>query len=598
MSNIYAIELHPDVLKHKKVLKLNPNYDPNKTPLYVGMTGLPIEERFKKHKAGLKANMFVKNYGLGVKPELSLTGLTFQEAEDKEVLLAKKLRDEGHLVIGGNPQTRQLKKRADWTEFDEKRKREMEPLQPQQERVVKKIQRDDTSGLVLFHGVGGGKSKTSIEAYKALGMPTDVIVPSALKDNYRKELIKWLGNVPANVNIVSQQRFANPKLKTPLYDNGLQITDEAQKLHNINTELYQRLSQTHPKKRLLLSATPMSNSPAELGTLVNLAAGKDLLPTNPIDFKKQYFKQEEVQPGLLGKLTGVSPGLEYKLQNKNKLKGILDKYVDYYNNANSEGYPSITEQEINVPMGPAQQNIYNAVLGKSTWWNRYKVKHNIPPGKGELDSMKAFLTGPRQISNTTAGYTTDPKQIESPKIDAAFKFLQSQIVKDKNYKGLVYSPYLKPLKEYESRLTNAGIPFGEFSGEVSPALRNQAVKDYNADKLRALLISGAGAEGLDLKNTRLSQLLGSEWTMAKERQVIGRARRFHSHEGLPPEKRNILVQRYFAEPKPSLLDRFTFNSKPTGTDAYVHNMAKKKDQINQEVVDLIDPSHQHHWWDM
>jgi hypothetical protein len=436
-----------------------------------------------------------------------------------------------------------------------------------------------TENFIVTHN-----TRASLEAYKALKMNTDVIVPAALQENYRKESRKWLGKVPKNMNIVSQQRLANPNLKTKLYGNGLQIIDEAQKARNDRGELHRALAKTNPEKRLLLSGTPMVNDPAELGTLVNLAARKNLLPTSRADFKKQYFKPEEVNPGFLGRMTGVKPGIAYKLQHKKELGKILDKYVDYYK-PSQEGYPTVREEDV-----------YNSILGQASWWTQYKVKHNIPPGRGELEGMKAFLSGPRQVSNTTSGFTKNLRDVEDPKINTAFKFLQKQIQHDPSYKALIYSNYLNNgIKPYEQLLKKNNIPYGEFSGDVTNSQRNKTILDYNANKLRALLVSGAGAEGLDLKATRLEQLLDPHWNLSKERQVIGRGARFHSHDELPPSKRNVLVQRYFAEPRASWFDKFTFNPRPTGTDEYIHNLAKQKDQMNQEVVNLIAKEDKPNW---
>ena len=596
--NVYVAELSRDTLKHKKVLKLNPDHDHAKPPLYVGMTGLSPEARFAKHKAGLKSNKWVKDYGLRLRSDLSkgLSGLSFDEAEKKEEMTAKHLRSLGHAVLGGNPQLANRNiKRADWKEFDRKRDAAKFVL-PQQARIVKRIQDPNTPGLVLFHGVGSGKTKSSIDAYRALGLPTDVIVPAALQENYRKEMQKWLGKVPKNVNIVSQQRLANSRLNTPLYDTGLQIVDEAQKAKNDQGKLYRKLLSTNPNKRLLLSGTPMLNDPTELARLVNLAAKKQVLPSKAKDFRKKFFSDEEVSPGWLGSLTGVSPGAAYKLQNQHILKPILDKYVDYYK-PTSEGYPSVKEEAVRVPMGQHQQNIYDSIMGKASWWARYKVKHNIPPSRGELESMRWFLSGPRQVSNTTSGFTTRQTELESPKVNRAFQYFKSQLAQDPKYKAVVYSNYINNgIKPYQQRLQAAGIPYGEFTGNVDSRTREQAVRDYNAGKLKALLISGAGAEGLDLKNTRLTQLLEPHWNLAKERQIIGRGARFQSHAKLPPEKRNMLVQRYFAQPAPSLADQFLFNSKPTGTDEYIHNLAKNKDAANQAVLNLISKEKASQGW--
>ena len=43
---------------------------PAKPCVYVGMTGLAVQERFQNHKAGRKAARIVKNYGIGPMPEL------------------------------------------------------------------------------------------------------------------------------------------------------------------------------------------------------------------------------------------------------------------------------------------------------------------------------------------------------------------------------------------------------------------------------------------------------------------------------------------------------------------------------------------------
>jgi hypothetical protein len=52
--NVYVILLDPAVGKIRKVRAENPKRDPKKPCVYVGMSGLPREERFANHKAGIK----------------------------------------------------------------------------------------------------------------------------------------------------------------------------------------------------------------------------------------------------------------------------------------------------------------------------------------------------------------------------------------------------------------------------------------------------------------------------------------------------------------------------------------------------------------
>jgi SNF2 family DNA or RNA helicase len=122
---------------------------------------------------------------------------------------------------------------------------------------------------------------------------------------------------------------------------------------------------------------------------------------------------------------------------------------------------------------------------------------------------------------------------------------------------------------------------------MDQGLRSQMVKDYNANKLRALLISSAGAEGLDLKGTRLLQILEPHFNKEKEKQIVGRAIRYQSHAGLPPDEQNVLIQRYLSQPKGSWIDRMLGRPTVRGTDEYISDLADRKEKLNQQLLDQI-----------
>lgn len=60
--NVYVIELDKEVLREKKFLEENPDHDPQKACLYVGVTGHDPDERFANHKRGYKVSHMVKKY--------------------------------------------------------------------------------------------------------------------------------------------------------------------------------------------------------------------------------------------------------------------------------------------------------------------------------------------------------------------------------------------------------------------------------------------------------------------------------------------------------------------------------------------------------
>ena len=94
------IELDRATLKHPKFRAANPNHDPQKPPLYVGMTGLDPATRFERHKYGVKDNSYVRRYGVRLRPDLyaGLNPLTYVEAQRMERVLARELRNDGWAV--------------------------------------------------------------------------------------------------------------------------------------------------------------------------------------------------------------------------------------------------------------------------------------------------------------------------------------------------------------------------------------------------------------------------------------------------------------------------------------------------------------------
>lgn len=98
--NVYVVELDGRVLNHARFRDANPDRDITKPCVYVGCTGLTPEERFEKHKAGIRANTYVQRYGLRLLPRLYAYAnpMPYDAARDMEVELAIALQEEGYAV--------------------------------------------------------------------------------------------------------------------------------------------------------------------------------------------------------------------------------------------------------------------------------------------------------------------------------------------------------------------------------------------------------------------------------------------------------------------------------------------------------------------
>ena len=101
--NVYVVLLRREAATDRKLLAANPGRDPGKPCVYVGMSGLTPEARFRNHKKGVKAARVVQRYGVKLLPEIyeCLNPMPFEAARQMEQDLAEDLRRQGYTVAGG-----------------------------------------------------------------------------------------------------------------------------------------------------------------------------------------------------------------------------------------------------------------------------------------------------------------------------------------------------------------------------------------------------------------------------------------------------------------------------------------------------------------
>jgi len=102
--SVYVVLLKSEITKLRKVQNANPNRDPGKPCVYVGLTGLSPVERFYNHKKGIKSAYWVRKFGLRLLPEMyeHLNPMPYEAAAQMEKDLAEDLKREGYTVLGGS----------------------------------------------------------------------------------------------------------------------------------------------------------------------------------------------------------------------------------------------------------------------------------------------------------------------------------------------------------------------------------------------------------------------------------------------------------------------------------------------------------------
>jgi len=408
-------------------------------------------------------------------------------------------------------------------------------LLPQQIKALKKIQQQP--GLLLQHGLGSGKTLSSIAMVDLLGKPTTVVAPAALIPNYKKEIRKHILGDKEDIDYISVEKLRrNPEL---LQDKtNVLVVDEAHRLRNTSSPAYKAIQDMPAEKKILLSATPGINKPEDIRNLVRL-----------------------IDP---------SP------------KSIAN-YIDFYTSPRDKNFPTRIDKKISVKMAPKQEELFkdylysNTIFGtkKVTPYMLKRIMSGMPVDFQEKELGNFFMGNTRQISNDINKYNDE--FIASPKIKRVIRD-----IKNGPGKTIVYSNYIgsgiTPLKD---ELTSQGYSVGTFTGQDTKSEKEKAIMDYNNDKLDVLLLSASGGEGLDLKGTRQIQILEPHWNESRIEQVIGRGIRYKSHEHLPRREQNVQVKYYNATPKVGI-----------GTDDYLRRISldKQKD-INTYITRLKNVQH-------
>jgi SNF2 family DNA or RNA helicase len=149
-----------------------------------------------------------------------------------------------------------------------------------------------------------------------------------------------------------------------------------------------------------------------------------------------------------------------------------------------------------------------------------------------------------------------------------------------------------------NRLKKEGIPYAHITGDVEQHRRELAIRRYNEGLLKVLIISKAGGEGIDLKNTTSMVIMEPSWNEATHRQVIGRAVRFQSHVSLPRAKQHVAIYRlHMVKPSEVPIVKTAFSklwlenedglNSALSIDLYLRNRSRLKQIELDEFVDHL-----------
>jgi SNF2 family DNA or RNA helicase len=424
-----------------------------------------------------------------------------------------------------------------------------------------------------------------------------MIVPASLVSNVWKEVAKHNMDIgPSDLKVISYQKATQDSEALSLVNWDITVVDEAHGARNTDTQKSKAVETIleRSKKRLLLTGTPSYNTPEDLGVVLRMASGNPSIPIGK-GFRDRYIQETKLHPGFIKSLFGAKPGVKYDLANTDELKRILSSTVDYHDarESSKDMFPSVERRIRKVEMGDHQKDIYKYLEGDIPFATRLKIRAGLPPSKQESKNLNAYLQGVRQASNSIVPYVREDKAANpeyrySAKLRAAVNRVREEDSKDPNFKSVIYSNYLASGQDLAKELLDdAGISAEKFHGGLSKKQKDELVRRYNEGDVKTLLLSSSGSEGLDLKGTKLMQVLEPHFNKSKIDQVVARGDRYLSHAHLPESERKLMVEYYQSTIPQGRLSKLFGRKADKAVDEYLYSFSEEKDRLNQEIISLL-----------
>jgi superfamily II DNA or RNA helicase len=451
-------------------------------------------------------------------------------------------------------------------------------------------------GMLLFHGMGMGKTRLSITLASYLKSTSGfkrviIVAPKSVFGQFEKNIKRSSLNLDDITFLSLQSPKKLEKLEDGL-DNSIIIVDEAHNLFNSisngsehSVDFYDVIMHAKNIKLLFLTGSPIINDPFEMVPCFNMLAGKLIFPETSEDFYRNFITKD---------------WKNFKNKNifKNRIVGLVSYFGEWIRGKSDDIPEELPMKVIDVPMSEVQYAVYQTWRDKEEDESKMSSSNVAPASRfNPRSSSGTYRMRTRQASNVVPfDGTISDAMLKNKKHCPKFHETWNIIKKHKGQNGIVYCDFvnnaglrdfgrflkLNGVNLWEKGKTSAGRKYAILSGDQTQDERKQMVEIYNSQDnidgsiISMILLGPAGSEGVNLLNSRWGVIIGPYFNYTRLDQVKHRIIRFRSHKMLPEKDRNVQIYLLLATWKGELT-----------TDQHIFKQAKKKYVITLKAYRML-----------